>query len=115
MPELRGCHEIRLPLKHLLKRLPYEQEDSELLVQAEARELYHGTSVRGFAKTKLESSKVILKFLDKAPLVFKPGLPLIAHLLVVHANHRALSKLLLLGECAYSLNFLISANLLIHL
>lgn len=112
--EFRGYREIRLPLKHLLKRLPVEQEDVELMVQAEVRELYYGSSVKGFAKTKLESSRVILKFLDKAPLIFKPGLPCIAHLLVTHANHRALSKLLLLGEPVDSLNFLVRKAIMIN-
>ena len=97
IPEFNGFYEIKLPLQEQLPKLfPYELVNSILEVHVEVKELLYGTCVKGYSKTKLESLKVILKFLDKSPLIFKPGLPLITHLLVTHSNHRALSKFFLL-------------------
>lgn len=100
IPQLKGYQKVELPLQeYLSKFFPYKSANSVLHVMVELKELYYGTLVKGFAKSRLESSKIILlTFLDKTPLIFKQGLPLTAHLLITYPNQRPLSKYLLLSS-----------------
>ncbi|RWS10332.1 CD109 antigen-like protein, partial [Dinothrombium tinctorium] len=87
-PQFKGSFKFSIEISEIIKQaFPLHVLGSDVEFQAKVTELFSGTTVNGYAVSRIINSTIVMRFLDSQPAVFKPGMPFTTHVAVTYNDN----------------------------